>query len=253
MVNADIKAFMGGYMKKRILLCTLLMAVFSLVACVKEEEQKVEKPLENVNSLLEKYGEGETEETSGSEVDSNNEENSESETIDYDKIDQDIINQIVASGGNVTSGEELKNNMSNNAYTATLNGIYYSTEGFTFKSEADGIRTYTANDMLEAVAIYAYRDTSKTFTGQATINTIEVAMLNIYGNYISKSTYVNSNGIEFTWYKYDQTNDVNNNAIAEVFLYSDGIQTIQVEVAANAALGRISDRLYGFINSIKMQ
>ncbi len=257
------------------------LAMFSVTACKKEEEKEVQAPIDNVNSLIDKYAsEGGTNTVSDEEdsddegskavnvtdeteskdkendtITQSDENDSEGDKIDYDKLDEALMNEIIANGGSSTSGDEIINNQnpSNNGYLVGMAGIYYSIEGFEFNSENQGIRVYTANDMLEAVEIYAYKDSTGTFSSTAIINAYEAKFLSSYGNYMAKNTYTNKNGITFNRYYYNESNKINSHVLIEVFLYSDGVDTIYAAVAVNSALGSVTEDGYGFIDSIRFQ
>lgn len=68
--------------KKRYLLCILALSVFCLTGCVEEEQKEITAPIDNVDSLLDKYGAGET--SSSQVADNSSEQSSSTEFVDPD-------------------------------------------------------------------------------------------------------------------------------------------------------------------------
>lgn len=215
-------------MKKRLLGTLIIMAMLSLSACMKEEKAKEEEPIKNIDALYDKYvAEGNSEKESTKEAEetktgTETEKTSEEETINPKEMEQ-------------------------------MAGIYYYAGNWNFDGNIEGTKVYRSEDKNKFVMIYAVKDTNKTMTGQAVKDSLEKNVVEVYGDYKEKSKYTNKNGMEFDWYKYDSTNKIDKNAILEVFVYSNGKDSIRVETGVNARLGSMSQEIYDFIDNIKIK
>ena len=194
-------------MKKKIIALTLILSMMvSLSACTKEEEVKVAKPIKDVNSLLDKYIEEESETPT--------EEDSNKETVDYDKIDQELIDQIIASGGTVTDGEDLPNNGAAGEIEYLDRIEYRVNVGFQMYKNTTVMKLYENNGTGEFLGLeytYVYDDVD------ATIEAIKAVYVATYGDWTTKSTYKSANGYTFQTYGNNTRQRVN--AAFELFLY----------------------------------
>lgn len=194
-------------MRKKIIALTLILSmVASLSACTKEEEVKVAKPIKDVNSLLDKYIEEESETPTA--------DDSNKETVDYDKIDQELINQIVASGGTVTDGEDLPNNGAAGEIEYLDRIEYRVNVGFQISENTYNMKLYKNNGSGEVLGLeytYVYDDVD------ATMEAIKAVYVATYGDWTTKSTYKSANGYTFETYGNNTRQRVN--AAFELFLY----------------------------------
>lgn len=193
-------------MKKKIIYMIMLVAIIACFnGCKKEETVQVAKPIENVDSLLNKYVEESESETET--------EKKEDETIDYDKIDQDLINQIVANGGSVTDGKDLPNNGAAGEIEYLDRVEYRVNKGFQKIRDEYGLREYENNSTGENLSIecmYVYDDVN------STIESIKAIFVATYGDWTTKSTYKTDNGYVFQTYGNNTRQGVN--AAFELFI-----------------------------------
>lgn len=192
-------------MKKKIIYMIMVIAVtVCFNGCKKEETVKVAKPIQNVDSLLDKYIEEESETET---------EKKEEETIDYDKVDQDLINQIVANGGSVTDGKDLPNNGAAGEIEYLDRIQYRVNKGFQLTKQEYGINIYDNNSTGERLSVeyvYVYDDVD------STIEAVKAIFVATYGDWTTKSTYETDNGYVFQTYGNNTRQGVN--AAFELFI-----------------------------------
>ncbi len=235
-------------MKKRLIgLVVMVMTICSLSACTPKEEEKVDNTVQDANALMDKYVVTDEEESKAK--DALNEDSSdatdESESVDYDALDQALIDQIVADGGTSVSGDEI---IAVGGSTVEFRGVTYSTDGFDVYEEGVNSISYMAPNNTYCITITVLRNYFNN-SSEATI-WCESIMSQGYGNYTSKTTYTNNNDIDFVWYKYSAANKVDNYVKLDVFTYASGSDLIAIEGATYASYDR-SEKIYDFVDSIK--
>ncbi len=257
-------------MKKKYLLTLItFIMMFVFTACVKKEDNKVQEPLNDVNSLIDKYvdggdvdndkdGEKESESEGSKAVNITNDKNDKDDKLDeieketeddskLDMLDDALINEIVASGGSVMSGEDDVVNVN----VDTIGNFKYNKGDWKFYENDNGMMCYERNNRLQLVTIYAFSDPNLGMTPAEIVEYYEIVYTASLGTYLKKSTYTNRNGLEFVWYKFSEStiNDVLANY--DLFIYTDGVDTVIVGGATNYVWSGTTEAIYDFVDSVK--
>lgn len=184
---------------KKVLYLLLIVFMLNFTACVKKDNKEAEKPVEDVNFLLDKY------DVAQQEKESESESKAEGETIDYDKLDEELINEIVANGGTVSEGKAGVGSTNPQAQgVIDMGRMSLDIGNYTFSSQNDdGTRLYIDYSTGSVIAIsYADYSNAASVDIEMAKNVYASQLKARYGEYSNCSIFTNANGYTFNKYEY---------------------------------------------------